>query len=194
MWCNRLAFAIALSCRRRALAADQIGVVLMHGKQSAPEEHARASPPRSRTPAFRRTCRRCAGPRGASTTEPTAIACANRCRDRPAETERRNGIRGGRTQPGRERRTRLRRDHQRPERHHRARARPSAGGLEPPRRSRREPRDRAQACCGRAAATSRPASPTSTAISRSRSPRRRMPISASSHRTRQRSCQTTPPA
>ena len=37
MWCNRLAFAIAVVLSPPALAADQIGVVLMHGKQSAPE-------------------------------------------------------------------------------------------------------------------------------------------------------------
>jgi pimeloyl-ACP methyl ester carboxylesterase len=39
MWCNRLAFAIAVVLSPPALAADQIGVVLMHGKRSAPEEH-----------------------------------------------------------------------------------------------------------------------------------------------------------
>ena len=40
MWRNCLAFAIALAWPLPALAAEPIGVVLMHGKQSAPDEHA----------------------------------------------------------------------------------------------------------------------------------------------------------
>ena len=40
MWRNRLALAIAVAFwPLPAIAAEQIGVVLMHGKQSAPEEH-----------------------------------------------------------------------------------------------------------------------------------------------------------
>ena len=35
--CNCLAFAIAVSCRRPRSRPTTIGVVLMHGKQSAPE-------------------------------------------------------------------------------------------------------------------------------------------------------------
>ena len=62
MWRNRLAFAIAVALSPPALAADQIGVVLMHGKQSAPGRTHETLPPRSRTPACRSMCRRCAGP------------------------------------------------------------------------------------------------------------------------------------
>ena len=80
MWWKCLALAVALATAMTwpppALAADQIGVVLMHGKQSAPEEHLSLATALTNAGFVTDVPEMCWDRAGASTTVPTAIACA----------------------------------------------------------------------------------------------------------------------
>ena len=168
----RLAIAIAAVIGLAAAHArgpEQIGVVLMHGKQSAPEEHRRSRRPRSRQCRLR-------------VDVPEMCWTARRIYDRPygeclreivprrtPEAEGRDGIRGGRPQPWRERRARLRR---RSTKSLKAslRSRPDTRPevAEQARRGRASSWRLRGSCCGGSAATSRPITGLQTATSPSR--------------------------
>ena len=113
-----------------APAAEQIGIVLIHGKQSAPAEHAELAAALANAGFATDVPEMCWTARRIYDRAYEACLQRNRCRNRPPEAEGRDRIRGGGTQPWRQRRLGYGAVTAGAQGRHRARARPSAGGLE----------------------------------------------------------------